>query len=199
MIEIGSVSQEILTSNKVHNYQHNYNQSQNEHCFFPFDAPNCFKLINWAHLNNKLYSASTLLCKWTSLWCLSYLKTSVHNFLKQTLYNYRRRWIITGQRMERYDCTEENFHVGRGKTAAKRENKCLTKPTPATQHLVVSQHITSTTTLFIGRTRMNEYNYTHSRSHIVVCLGYWTMLEHRCGGCLVWLGPYVSVSIYYLN
>lgn len=38
----------------------------------------------------------------------------------------------------------------------------------ATQHLVVFTHITSTTTRFIGHMRMNEYNYTHSRSHIAV-------------------------------
>lgn len=38
----------------------------------------------------------------------------------------------------------------------------------ATQHLVVFTHITSTTTRFIGHMRMNECNYTHSGSHIVV-------------------------------
>lgn len=53
----------------------------------------------------------------------------------------------------------------------------------ATQHLVVSQHITNTTALFTGHMRMNEYNYTRSRSHIVVCLEYWTMLENGGRNC----------------
>lgn len=46
----------------------------------------------------------------------------------------------------------------------------------ATQHLVLFILITNTTTLFIGHMRMNEYNYTHSRSHACVvgatCIGF---------------------------
>lgn len=47
-------------------------------------------------------------------------------------------------------------------------HSCHERRGTATQHLVVFTHITSTTTRFIGHMRMNEYNYTHSRSHIAV-------------------------------
>lgn len=40
----------------------------------------------------------------------------------------------------------------------------------AAQHLVLFRHITEHTTVFTGHMRMNEYNYTHSRSHTVFCL-----------------------------
>lgn len=70
----------------------------------------------------------------------------------------------------------------------------------ASQHLVVFIHITSTIPLFIVHMRMDEYNYTHSRSHIVVwnieqCWN--TEAETAQSACVS--GPRVSARTSYLK